>query len=132
MILLLEDEFIVMKLLRHMLKQYGLVEATSAERALRLFSVLGRQIDLLVADLTLPISSGIQVALAFRSEVPNLPIILTSGYPASGWSDRDTANLKGLGANAIMTIQKPFQAKVRLDAVCNLLGKSHVEIARTA
>jgi CheY-like chemotaxis protein len=36
-VLVLEDEPLVMKLLRHMLKLYNLVEATSAEEAFRPF-----------------------------------------------------------------------------------------------
>ena len=66
-ILVLEDEPFVMKLLRYMLKHYSLIEATSAEEAFRQFSERGRQIDLLLADVTLPTSSGTRVALHLRS-----------------------------------------------------------------
>ena len=62
-LLVLEDESSVMKLVRHMLKQYNLIEAITAEQALHLFNERDRQVDLLLADVTLPTSSGIQVAL---------------------------------------------------------------------
>jgi DNA-binding response OmpR family regulator len=77
-LLVLEDEPDVMEFRRHMLEQYGLSRSSTEEQAVRLFSALGRQVDLLVADLTLPRSSGIQVALHLRSQVPDLPVILTS------------------------------------------------------
>jgi response regulator RpfG family c-di-GMP phosphodiesterase len=64
-IFLLDDESIVIKLLRRVLKAYTLIEATTAEQALRLFIDRDRQVDILVADVTLPRSSGIQVARLF-------------------------------------------------------------------
>ena len=63
-ILVLEDNTAVMMILRLMLEQYSLLEASNAEQALRLFTGHGREIDLLVADVTLPRSSGIQVDAA--------------------------------------------------------------------
>jgi len=131
-ILLLEDESFVMKLLRHMLDQYSLIEATTAAQALQLFTERDSQIDLLVADLTLPASSGIQVALVLRAQNPSLPVILTSGYPVSDWSARDSQDLKRLGGDAVTVIQKPFQAHVLSNAVCELIGQAQPEKARTA
>ncbi len=72
LLLVLEDNPSVMMLLRFILEQYSLIEASNAEEALRLFTDYGCQVDLLVADLLLPTSSGIQVALHLRSEVPCL------------------------------------------------------------
>ena len=131
-LLVLEDEPTVMKLLHLMLKEYSLIEATSAEQAIQHFSERDRQIDLLLADLTLPSSSGIQVALHFRSEISDLPVILTSGFPVSGWSVRDAADLKELGTRAVMVLQKPFQKQVLLSAVLQLIGGAPPEKARTA
>lgn len=94
-LLVVEDEPPVMKLLRQMLEGYNLVEANSAEEALLLFIDLNHQVDLLVADLTLPRMSGIQVAVYLRSKLPALPVILTSRRPVNGWSNRDWADLEG-------------------------------------
>jgi CheY-like chemotaxis protein len=121
-ILLLEDESSLMNLLRHMIKQYSLIEATTAEQALRLFTEHGRQVDLLLADVTLPTSSGIQVALLLRSEIPDLPVILTSGYPVSVWSERDSADLERLGLRSVAILPKPYQAQGLSNAVRELLA----------
>ena len=131
-ILLLEDESFVMKLLRHMLDRYSLIEATTAAQALQLFTERDRQIDLLVADLTLPTSSGIQVALVLRAGNPGLPVILTSGYPVSDWSARDSEDLESLGGNTVTIIQKPFPGEVLSNAVWELIGEAQSEKARTA
>ena len=114
-LLLLEDDPSVMRVLRMMLEQYTLIEATTGEQALGLFAEHGRKVNLLITHLTLPRSSGIQVALLFRSRTPDLPVILTTGYPISAWSDRDSADLERLGSVAILS--KPFQVQSLWKAV---------------
>ena len=131
LLLVLEDNPSVMMLLRFILEQYSLIEASNAEEALRLFTDYGCQVDLLVADLLLPTSSGIQVALHLRSEVPYLPVILISGYPVSAWSDRDSADLEMLGSRSVRVLAKPFQAQELLNAVRELLA-IRAEKTRTA
>ena len=120
-ILVLEDEPSLMKLLRHTLKDYRMIEATTAEEALMLFIDHDYLIDLLVADLTLPTKSGAQVALHLRSKIPDLPVILTSGYPVSGWKERDSADLRRLG-QPVAVLQKPFTGHQLLDAIGDLTG----------
>src|SRR5260370_30830827 len=99
-----------MTLMRWMLEQYSLIEASTAEEAVRLFTDHGRLVDLLVADLMSPTSSGIQVAMHLRSEIPVLPVIMISGLPLGAWSDRDSADLERLGSRSVAILQKPFQA----------------------
>ena len=123
-ILLLEDESSLLALMRRMLEPYNLIEATTAEQALRLFYQNGRQVDLLVADVTLPTSSGIQVALILRQEIPELPVILTSGYPVDTWGDRDSADLDKLGSKSVAILAKPFQSQLLLNAVRELTATS--------
>lgn len=123
-LLVLEDEPAVMKFMRHVLVQHNLLEAGTAEQALRLFVENGRRVDLLLADVTLPTSSGLRVAFFLRSELPTLPVILTSGYPVSSWSARDSVELHRLGPKSVKIIQKPFQAQILSSLVNELLGTS--------
>ena len=69
-ILVLEDEPPLLKLLRHMLKQYKVLEAATAEQALGLFSDHHRPINLLVADVTLPTSWGSSSPCFFALRFP--------------------------------------------------------------
>lgn len=131
-LLVLEDEPLVMNLLRHILKQYSLVEARSAEEALRFFHDRDREIDLLLTDLSLPVISGVQVALILRCEIPALPVILTSGYPANGWNDRDAADLKRLGSDSVIVLQKPNPPGLLLSAIDELIGAEQTQKAITA
>ena len=131
-LLVLEDHPSVMMVLRVMLEQYNVIEASTAEQCLRLFTDHGRKIDLLVADVTLPTSSGIQVALLLRSEILDLPVILTSGYPVGDWTRPDSADLERLGSSSVAIIQKPFQRQVLLQTIRALTGEPQTELARTA
>ena len=121
-ILVLEDEGSLMRLMLHMLKQYRVIEANTAEQALILSSAHGRQVDLLIADVMLPSLSGIQVALLLRSQIPDLPVILTSGYLVGNWRAVDSADLERLGSSLVTVLQKPFQEKGLLAAVRELLA----------
>jgi len=118
-LLVLEDEALVMRLFLHVLRDYTLLEATTAEQALRLVADHACQIDLLVADVALPTKSGIYVALLLRAQIPSLPVILTSGYPLSRG---DSAYLESLDSNSVVMLQKPFQPEVLLNAVRQLIG----------
>ena len=131
-LLVLEDEPSVMRSMRHMLRRYSIIEATTAEQALRLFKDSGRHVDLLLADVTIPTSSGIQVALLLRSEIPKLPVILTSESPVSCWCRNDFADLDRLGSNSVAILQKPFQVQGLLRAVRRLTGTALSESAGTA
>ena len=121
-VLVLEDEPAVLEFLRNVLRQYTVIEATTAEQALHLFKTHARQVDLLIADVTLPQSSGIHVALLLRSEFADLPVILTSGYSVSDWTVRDCTDLQRLGSNSVALLQKPFQVQDLLNLVRERLG----------
>jgi DNA-binding NtrC family response regulator len=131
-LLLLEDEPHVLKLLSYMLRQYKLLQAATAEQALGLYVAHDTEVDVLIADVTLPKSSGIQVALSIRVESPDLPVVLTSGYPVADWSPRDTADLETLGSKSLAILSKPFLAQDLLRAVRRFTGESQPAVARTA
>jgi len=101
---------------------YTVLEAAGAEEAVLRFHDSGRQIDLLIADVGLPGISGIQVALQLRSELPDLPVILTSGYPPNAWSARDSRHLLKLGIDSVSILLKPFPARILLNTISDLVG----------
>jgi len=107
-LLVLEDEPSDLMKLRQILKPHRLVEATSAEGALRLFIEHDRQVDLLIADVALPTSSGIQVALLLRSEIPDLPVILACSERVTAWDNQHLAELERLGSYLVAVLEKPF------------------------
>jgi hypothetical protein len=92
-ILILDDEAAVRRRLRSTLAPLGhvLLEAATAEEAVRCFEETDSGLDLLIADVHLPMgTSGVRVALEFRSLLPRLRILLISGFPPSLWDDGPT------------------------------------------
>ena len=123
----------LLKLLGSVLgRNYNEIKATPAEEALRVFIEHDRQVSLLVADLSLAKSSGIQVALLLRSVIPALPVVLTSGYSVNAWTERDCADLDRLGSHSVVILQKPFPLQAFLKTVRELIWETQSELARTA
>lgn len=109
-ILILQDQPIVMNLMCLALEDYKIFRAKNAEHALRLFRKYWDEMDLLMADVTLPVSSGIHVALLFRTRLPRLPVILTARYPPDCWNGRDLSDLVRLGSDGVGFLEIPFVA----------------------
>jgi CheY-like chemotaxis protein len=125
-ILILEDESYIMDLTRRVLTPLGhtILEAATADEAFRRFEDSDGGIDLLIADVTLPISSGIRVALELRSLLPFLRIILTSGYPPDMWNAQDAAELSELPSDSVATLQKPWVPELLRQTVARFVGMS--------
>jgi len=121
-ILLLEDELPLMRLLGTVLGRsgYAVQESGCAEEAIQRFLDANRQIDVLVADVNLPESSGIQIAILLRAERPELKVILTSGYPSDAWKTGDVADLERLGTGSVIVLEKPFMPHMLLTCIRQL------------
>ncbi len=124
-ILILDADFRVAKFIRHVLRDYTVFYTTTAIDALRTFREHRRNIGLLIADVTSPELSGIQVALLLRIENPNLAVILTSGFPVSGWSKGDSSDLERLGENTVTIVQKPFEPGLLLEGLLRSASASN-------
>jgi DNA-binding NtrC family response regulator len=130
-ILVLEDDPAIMRFFRTILNAYTVLEATNVEEAFQSFREHSRTLGLLIADVILPAGSGIDVALAVRHEIPEMPIILTSGYPESMWGDSYVRNLNQIGTDLVRIVHKPFSPGKLLMLVSDLLQKPR-HLARVA
>jgi CheY-like chemotaxis protein len=100
--------------------RYTILDATSANQAFDRFEESDGQVDLLIADVALPIFSGIGVALELQALLPYLGIVLTTDVPVSMWSTQDVAELDQLPDAVIL--QKPFDPTILLDTIHCLIG----------
>ena len=83
-VLLVEDDSDVRGATRSMLEElgYSVVEAASAEAALKVLAA-GPRVDLVFTDVIMASGvTGIELARAIRTQQPQLPVLLTSGYTA--------------------------------------------------
>ena len=108
-ILLLENESCVANVLGITLRRQGhtIWETTSAQQAIKT-CVSNRDFDLQIAVVNLPGRSGIEVALRLKAWMPNLKIILTSGFAIGCFNDRHAALFSELPSDSVQFLLKPF------------------------
>jgi two-component system cell cycle sensor histidine kinase/response regulator CckA len=87
---------------------YTVLEARSSDEAL----ALGDDLELLVADLIMPSTGGVELAEAMRARIPGLHVLFTSGYCRIGNS---------FGPHDPL-LAKPFTAAELLLRVRQLVG----------
>jgi PAS domain S-box-containing protein len=103
-ILIVEDEFLILKTIRRLLKSngYHLHVATDGEEALEKFKQHRHEIDLVFTDIGLPKMSGIDEFKKIREIDPNMKVILASGFFDPDLKiDLQQAGIQGF-------IQKPY------------------------
>jgi CheY-like chemotaxis protein len=118
-ILLVEDELSILTLMSDVLEPSGhvLLKASAVDQAFQRFDEADASIDLVIADVNLPGTSGIRIALELRSLLPNLAIVLTSGYTPDMWDVRDVAELNQLPFESVAILPKPFLPKTLLKTI---------------
>jgi DNA-binding NtrC family response regulator len=91
-ILIAEDEEYLRNLLRTILERGGfdVLVAEDAQEALHIAREHDNRIDMLVSDIQMPGMTGLDLAKELKRFVPNLPVLLVSGYSQgvlldSGW-----------------------------------------------
>jgi two-component system, cell cycle sensor histidine kinase and response regulator CckA len=117
MILVVDDEEIVRAVGRRALESrgYSVLTAEHGERAIEVLAA-HPEIMAVVLDLAMPVMTGDQAAPRLREHRPDLPIILSSGYP-EGEAMRRFARY---GITAFM--QKPYTANSLSEMVASVLG----------
>ena len=120
-ILLIEDDISFCKLLEKFLikKAYDVTIAFSADEA-RL-SMKKNSFDLILTDLRLPDSDGIELMTEFKASNPEIPVVLMTGY-----SDVNTA-VKAIKNGASDYISKPFNPDEVLLVITNTLQTPRVK-----
>ena len=98
--LVVEDQGLVRKTIETMLTALGYSVDTAADGVEARKSVADRLYDLLVSDIVLPDTTGVELAHEFRTERPDLAVLLVSGY-AEGAVREQGAEFRFL--------QKPFK-----------------------
>jgi two-component system cell cycle sensor histidine kinase/response regulator CckA len=85
-VLLVEDEYAVRGLARHVLQRegYTVLEASHGAEALKLHDGHNGPIDILVADVVMPQLNGLELARQLVKSHPHLRILFLSGYNQEG------------------------------------------------
>ena len=82
-ILLVDDEESIVAVAQYMLAQlnYSVEATTSPGNALEILRGRPNEFDLVITDLAMPAMTGIELARQISKLCPELPVILTTGFP---------------------------------------------------
>ena len=117
-ILVVDDEPVLTFAMRRALESIGftVVEAHDYDAAVRVFEEQEAVIDLLVADVSLPTKSGIDLARALVRRKPSLKILFTSGYTGAS-----ILRYSGMPSLNQFFLLKPFQSAELVSIVERIL-----------
>jgi CheY-like chemotaxis protein len=121
-LLYVEDNVQIAEITCMMMEDMGLeiVQAASAEEALRIAGEGDLQFDMVLTDVVMPGLSGVQLARRLNRRWPNLPIVLVSGF-----SEELAA---GYGAQYEL-LRKPFTRGALLDTLQRHLDGEYYQTA---
>lgn len=91
LILLADDEPVVLQVTQKMLEKLGLevVVARDGREALILFKEYKNKLSSVILDITMPHLDGTDVARVIRSELPNIPIFLSTGFSKHSINEKE-------------------------------------------
>ncbi len=102
-------------------KKYTLYEAENFETALKQFREI--KPDLAIVDIEMPGKSGLDVLQAFKSELPQTPVIMVTAF---GSSDRV---IRAMKFGAYEYIEKPFDIPVLIKLIDEALNSARPQKA---
>ena len=104
-ILLVEDEDSVRMFGAHALRDFGfnVMDVRTAEEALETIAQNSKKIDLLITDITLGSMDGYSLARLVKQELPDLKIVITSGY--------DQSTVANIEIENSLFLSKPYTLK---------------------
>lgn len=108
-VLVIDDSSEIRRIVCAVLAQAGFepVEVSSADQAIAAVKV--HPVDLLISDVIMPDMDGAQLARLLRQDIPELPVLLITGYAAQAL---EKARLSGA-----MLLKKPFTPEDLIEAV---------------
>lgn len=127
-ILLVEDEAFVRRVAAEVLASagYRVVVAESTSEALAVCRQWPETIDLLLADIVMPVMNGRELAAEFEKTCPSAKVLLMSGYP-------EQLALCELPAYRAQFLAKPFSVRAFLQRVREVLDmKLDVKVVKHA
>ncbi|OIO71587.1 MAG: hypothetical protein AUJ57_07025 [Zetaproteobacteria bacterium CG1_02_53_45] len=90
MILLVDDEVMILETVGTVLRRLGyrVVERTNGQEAFDYYRDHRREIAIVISDVLMPVLGGIELVQAIRKLDSHVPVILMTGYDASGRAEQ--------------------------------------------
>jgi CheY-like chemotaxis protein len=118
-ILLVDDEESLLALGARMLEHLGFGVLTAADglQAVELYRQRGKEIDMVLMDLTMPHMNGAEAFGELRRLNPDVQVVLASGY------SKEDVGSRFAGKKPAGIIQKPYTISKLREALAGLLPK---------
>ncbi len=118
LVIVAEDEPMVAELTRRILVHAGhrVMLCRDGVEALEAIRKHQDEVALVISDIVMPRLSGLELAKQLALELPDLPLLLASGYP------EDERRLNDYTLSQVAFLPKPFRAADLLQAVSQLLA----------
>lgn len=112
-VLIVDDDVHVCETLRRLMEHAGFQHRICQTAAAAVTAFSGFDPDAAILDFVLPDTDGITLAQTFKSDHPDLRIIMVSGFSDFEETLGDQARAAGVN----IFVEKPFRAKDILDAL---------------
>jgi len=121
-VLLVDDDLEVREIARAMLEEMGalVMEAAAGQEALLRLRT-EPDIDLVLADYTMPHMTGVELAQQVGVLLPGVPVVLMTGYSATTLGD--------MGPSVRAVLQKPFRAEAMVQVMTEALSAHAANLA---
>lgn len=116
LVLVIDDEAVVCAAVERVLGEEGYEVAVAATGGEGLAHPAAARCDVALCDLVLPDQSGVDVVGELHRRRPDLPIVVTTGYAATGTLSQISE------AGAVSYLAKPFDGGELLEAVRRALA----------
>ena len=118
-VLLVEDEKVLLNIVKRMLKRLGyhVVAKAGAVEALKIFRAKPQDFDVVITDLTMPGMTGIQLARELIKTAPEVPIVICTGFNEG----INREHLRNLGMQGF--IMKPYSSEKLGSAIREVLDE---------
>lgn len=120
-ILVIDDDLLMLRMMLRMLSSHDcqVTTATSGPEGIGYFNQFA--FDIIITDVAIPVSQGLETIRSARALKPSLPILATSG---GGWlvNSSDLLDI-AREAGATATIEKPFTAADLWSAVRSCIAQ---------
>ncbi len=118
-LLVIDDEPLMTDLFSQFMTKLGfdVVIATGGQEGLDYLANASDIPDIVITDLTMPEMNGVEFARILAAVRPELPVIIDTGFAASG-------ELTNLPSNITAIVQKPFQYTVLAAKIDKILASN--------
>ncbi len=117
-VMVVDDEIAMREILKIMLKDYEIIEATNGREAVALYAK--EKPDIVLMDIMMPIMNGIEATREIKKIDPKAKIIAITAYAS-------TKGDKILEAGADYILRKPFTRKEVVRVIEEILSKSDMQ-----